>query len=402
MRAGRVVVGVCLLLACRASARYHTLRGGGANSHYSTLGVGKSASADEIKSAYRKLALKHHPDRGGSEKDFKAVNEAFSVLSDPSRRRQYDMQQTFGGGGPSAGGGGSQEYYYSGGSMGASPFGPRGFAFGQPGFGGFEQNPFGFPQQQRPPAVPPPRANRPFYCTLSELHDGTSREFTLHDNPFSRLRDACYDRFSSPAEKEALWKTVSLASAFMWRFPGLCFGRRGGFLKWWIRLPTLAIAFLAALSQQLPHSPHGTFKVDVKSGWRHGTRVVFDRDESHRAVAFELRERRHPNLVRSTPASTGDLLWRTRVPYTRAKRGTTLKVTDVTGKVHKVELRLTDAEVEDAMTTVRRKVGTGRGMPRKAKKGAGGGAKEESSSTPRGDLYAEVTLVGAPGIVVRE
>ena len=55
------------------------------------------------------------------------------------------------------------------------------------------------------------------------------------------------------------------------------------------------------------------------------------------------------------------------------------------------------------MTTVRRKVGTGRGMPRKAKKGAGGGgAKEESSSTPRGDLYAEVTLVGAPGIVVRE
>lgn len=63
--------------------------------YYQTLGVEKSASADEIKSAYRKAALKHHPDRNKdhkkeSEEQFKKINEAYTVLSDPEKRQQYD------------------------------------------------------------------------------------------------------------------------------------------------------------------------------------------------------------------------------------------------------------------------------------------------------------------------
>jgi molecular chaperone DnaJ len=65
--------------------------------YYNTLGVGKDATDDEIKRAYRKLAHQHHPDKpGGDEAKFKEVNEAYQVLSDKEKRDQYDQYgQTF-------------------------------------------------------------------------------------------------------------------------------------------------------------------------------------------------------------------------------------------------------------------------------------------------------------------
>jgi curved DNA-binding protein len=63
--------------------------------YYKILGVDRNADADEIKSAYRKLALKHHPDRNpgdkSAEEKFKDINEAYQVLSDPEKRAHYDQ-----------------------------------------------------------------------------------------------------------------------------------------------------------------------------------------------------------------------------------------------------------------------------------------------------------------------
>ncbi len=108
--------------------------------YYQILGVSRGAGADEIKRAFRKLAHQYHPDKkGGDEKKFKEVNEAYQVLSDPEKRRQYDQfGRTFEQGMPGGGGFSWQDFAQGATGGGAQfDFGDLGDVFGDFfGFGG--------------------------------------------------------------------------------------------------------------------------------------------------------------------------------------------------------------------------------------------------------------------------
>jgi molecular chaperone DnaJ len=116
--------------------------------YYDILGVSKSAGADDIKRAYRKLAMEHHPDKhGGDDAKFKEIGEAYEVLKDPQKRAAYDQfghagaqGNPFGGGQP----GGAQGF-------GGFDFGGQGFDFSDI-LNQFMGGAGGFGQQSRGPA----------------------------------------------------------------------------------------------------------------------------------------------------------------------------------------------------------------------------------------------------------
>lgn len=143
--------------------------------YYEVLGVDKNASEDEIKKAYRKIAIKYHPDRNPDNKEaeakFKEAAEAYDVLHDPQKRQQYDQ---FGFNGP-AGAGGFGGFSSAGGfsmddifSMFGDVFGGRG------GFGGF-----GGGGQHRPTQHRGSDLRLKVRLSLNEISTGVTKKFKV-------------------------------------------------------------------------------------------------------------------------------------------------------------------------------------------------------------------------------
>ncbi|GBG82858.1 hypothetical protein CBR_g36384 [Chara braunii] len=131
--------------------------------YYDILGVPKNASADELKKAYRKAAIKNHPDKGGDPEKFKELAHAYEVLSDAEKREIYDQygedalkEGMGGGGGPSV-----------------NPF-DLFESFLNPGFGGGGRS--GRRQRRGEDVV------HPLKVTLEDLYNGTSKRLSLSRN----------------------------------------------------------------------------------------------------------------------------------------------------------------------------------------------------------------------------
>ena len=129
--------------------------------YYSTLGVARTATPDEIKKAYRKLASQHHPDKGGDTAKFQEIEEAYRVLSDPDQRAAHDNPR------PDFGGFGFRQ-------QGAQPF-------------DFDNifNMFGaqFNQQQRRPA----QARMSLWIQLSDAASGGKRTVSVGSHSGSQI-----------------------------------------------------------------------------------------------------------------------------------------------------------------------------------------------------------------------
>ncbi len=107
--------------------------------YYKILGVERSASEEEIKKAFRRLAHQHHPDRGGDEKKFKEINEAYQILSNKEKRERYDRFGTtfeapgagswWSQGSPFGRGFDFSEFFRQKGKDGDAPFGGQSFDF---------------------------------------------------------------------------------------------------------------------------------------------------------------------------------------------------------------------------------------------------------------------------------
>ena len=173
--------------------------------YYDTLGVSKTATDDEIKKAYRKLAHKHHPDKsGGDEAKFKEINAAYQVLSDKAKRQQYDQfGQTFDQGGfqgGQAGGqgfGGFEGFDFGGFSAKGGP--ASGWDFGYIGFDDIFSNIFGGGGRRKTRKKAGRDIQVDAEITFEEMVKGSSRNVKIYKNV---VCEKCHGTGGEPGAKK--------------------------------------------------------------------------------------------------------------------------------------------------------------------------------------------------------
>lgn len=319
--------------------------------YYQILGIKKGANEDEIKKAYRKMALKYHPDKNKSpnaEEKFKEIAEAYEILSDPQKREVFDKYGEEGlKGMPGATGpeGGNFTYTFHG-----NPHETFRMFFG-------DENPFGnfFSFGGGPTAG----------TKIFEFGGGHGNEMDIDDDPFASFvgmgsggfpdRSGAYKR-QDPAVIYDL--QVSLEEIL-----------KGVTKKMKITRKVLNP------DGRTTRSEDKVLSVDVRPGWKAGTKVTFPRESDQSAnnipadVVFVIKDRPHPVFKRDG----SDIKYKAKIGLREALVGTTLNIPVLDGKM--VTLKLTDVVKPN---TVRRIQGEGLPFPKQPNK--------------RGDLIVEFDI----------
>jgi len=258
--------------------------------YYKILGVEKSASAEEIKKAYRKMALKYHPDKNktrGAEEKFKEIAEAYDVLSDPDKRKMFDQfgEEGLKGGVGAAGdpSGGTYTYTFSGdpkemfrmffgdGAGGDNdPFGDMlGGMFGGRGMNG--------------------GTSKMFFSTGGM---GGPERMDVDDDPFEAFSSGRRRSFRQRGQKRqdptiTRDLPVSLEDVLHGTTKKMKITRK-----------------VASDDGQSVRSEEKILSIDVRPGWKAGTRITFPREGDQLPgsipadIVFVVRDKPHPQFVR--------------------------------------------------------------------------------------------------------
>lgn len=326
---------------------------------YKTLGVSKTASQKEIKKAYRKLALKNHPDkvtpeeRETAEAKFKEIGYAHDILTDESKRQRYDqfgeqglddnfqpnpfMNQSQGSyssssANPFQGSQGFQSFSFDGmrGSRGSSDYGNidlsdilrqfMGPQMGMAGGNGFSMN------------------------GMNNMN-GRSSSYSSYADPFSQQQQQPRKRDLKPLTKEFYCTLAELSDP------------NGVTKKLKVTMP-----HVDEYGQR--YNEAKIYSIDVLPGWKDGTKIKFkgSKDNVFPPMTFVMREKKHKFLKRAGD----DLVYSCTVTTRQAKRGALIKIPLPCGDI--VEIKTEEDEIQDGYV----KRIKGKGMPKRRKGGIDG------------------------------
>lgn len=263
-------------------------------SYYDILGVTKASSQQEIKKAYRKLALKNHPDKGGNEEDFKEISKAYEVLSDEKQKDIYDM---YGEEGVSAAA--------SGGAPGANPFAGANFGGGADAASAFQAFfnsaggvPGGFGASSRGFSFGGPSSGGGINIDLSELLQGLMGEGAA--NMFQQKQSSQFrgSRPSPPSNKQYTKKLSCTLEELA----------TGATKK-------LKLNFGGDLGEKV-------YPITLQKGWKAGTKITFAGKNGFPTMVFVVDEAKHKYLRREG----NDLHYTCRISASETMGGFTLKV----------------------------------------------------------------------------